>query len=388
MRLRARGELDGLALRLVTTLVASETARLHAPDRASAAATGEFLHALIVARAARRRRGVVGGRGARRRPRRRRVDARRARARPRDGRRGAPRTRALASSSAARAPRCRARWPRSPSVHELPGDEVVVLLPGSDPDLAERAAESVRRELQAASPATASPSGAAGRAASRPICTAPPARRCSRPTSPRATPSARCWRSTRPAPTGCCSRRCPRTRPSSSASMPRRSSRSSPTTSSTRPTSCTTVEAFLDADGNVAGHRAAAVHAPPHDPLPAGAGARAVRARRRIHRRAREAEPRAQGDARAGHRPPRRPGERGGRRRGSRPEGSLNLCKTACAEAARGAVEVAPGGAERRRTGKTWTGWTVPAGRAKPAAGRATDGGAQAFSGLDGCSIK
>src|SRR5436190_11561626 len=47
LRLRARGELDGLALRLVTTLVASETARLHAPDRASAAATGEFLHALL-----------------------------------------------------------------------------------------------------------------------------------------------------------------------------------------------------------------------------------------------------------------------------------------------------------------------------------------------------
>ena len=43
LRLRARGELDGLALRLVTTLVASETARLHAPDRASAAASAEFL---------------------------------------------------------------------------------------------------------------------------------------------------------------------------------------------------------------------------------------------------------------------------------------------------------------------------------------------------------
>ena len=36
-------------------------------------------------------------------------------------------------------------------------------------------------------------------------------------------------------------------------------------------------------------HRAAAVHAPPHDPLPARARARPVRARRRLDRRAREA---------------------------------------------------------------------------------------------------
>ena len=39
-----------------------------------------------------------------------------------------------------------------------------------------------------------------------------------------------------------------------------------------------TVEAFLDADGNVAGTAAAAVHPPPHDPLPAGARARALAA--------------------------------------------------------------------------------------------------------------
>ena len=46
----------------------------------------------------------------------------------------------------------------------------------------------------------------------------------------------------------------------------------------------------------------------------------------------------------------------------------------------------------RRRTatngGKTWTGWTFPAGRAKPAAWRATDGAARGFGGLDVCSIK
>ena len=50
-----------------------------------------------------------------------------------------------------------------------------------------------------------------------------------------------------------------------------------------------TVEAFLDADGNVAGTAAAAVHPPPHDPLPARARARAVGPRRRLDRRPREA---------------------------------------------------------------------------------------------------
>ena len=47
------------------------------------------------------------------------------------------------------------------------------------------------------------------------------------------------------------------------------------------------------------GHRAAALHPPPHGPLPARAGARALRPRRRLERRPREARPRAEGDARA-----------------------------------------------------------------------------------------
>jgi hypothetical protein len=51
-----------------------------------------------------------------------------------------------------------------------------------------------------------------------------------------------------------------------------------------------TVEAFLDADGNVAGTAREALHAPPHDPVPARARARAVGARRRLDRRAREAQ--------------------------------------------------------------------------------------------------
>ena len=51
-----------------------------------------------------------------------------------------------------------------------------------------------------------------------------------------------------------------------------------------------TVEAFLDADGNVAGTAGEALHPPPHDPLPPRARARADRPRRRLDRRAREAQ--------------------------------------------------------------------------------------------------
>ncbi len=60
------------------------------------------------------------------------------------------------------------------------------------------------------------------------------------------------------------------------------------------------------------------VHAPPHDLLPPGARARAVRPRCQLQRRAREAQPRAEGDARARHLLGRRPRLGGGRRRRTR----------------------------------------------------------------------
>ena len=69
----------------------------------------------------------------------------------------------------------------------------------------------------------------------------------------------------------------------------------------------TTVEAYLDNDGNVAADRRAALHPPPHHPLPDGAGEGAVRPRHLLHRGAREARPRAEGDARARDRLPRGP---------------------------------------------------------------------------------
>src|SRR5215210_4339769 len=145
---RVRGEADALALRLVTTLVASETARLHAPERASAAAAAEFLSAItarelgdgdaaVVAAAdlgldiaggasvlvVRAHAHVTGAEG-----RRERVLAVVER-----GARGA-----VPGAIAALTER-----------RDVPGDEAIVLLPTTDPALAERAAESVRRELQA-----------------------------------------------------------------------------------------------------------------------------------------------------------------------------------------------------------------------------------------------
>ena len=69
-----------------------------------------------------------------------------------------------------------------------------------------------------------------------------------------------------------------------------------------------TVEAYLDNDGNVAADRQAALHPPPHDPLPAGAREGALRPRRLRHRGPREARPRPEGDARARHRLAARPG--------------------------------------------------------------------------------
>ncbi len=147
LRLRARGETEPLALRLVTTLVASETARLRAPDRATAAAAGDFLRALtsreleggdaIVAGAAALGIDVTGGGSML-------VVRAHAHVAGAEGRRA--RVLAVVERGA------RAAVPGSLASltdrHDLPGDEVLVLLPGVDSALAERAAESVRRELE------------------------------------------------------------------------------------------------------------------------------------------------------------------------------------------------------------------------------------------------
>jgi sugar diacid utilization regulator len=148
LRLRARGELDGLALRLVTTLVASETARLHAPDRASAAASAEFLGALLGRELTEAEAVLTGAESLG-------VDlsggASMLVVRAHAHVTGAEGRRARVLSVVERG--ARAAVPGAIAAlterNELPGDEVIVLLPGPDPALAERAAESVRRELQA-----------------------------------------------------------------------------------------------------------------------------------------------------------------------------------------------------------------------------------------------
>ena len=72
--------------------------------------------------------------------------------------------------------------------------------------------------------------------------------------------------------------------------------------------------------------RAAPVHPPPHDPLPARAREGADRAGRLVDRRTRAPRPRPEGDARAGHSAPTRPGDRAGsgnRPRAERGQGPL-----------------------------------------------------------------
>ena len=148
LKLRTRSELDPLVLRLVTTLIAGEVERLRAPERASAAAAESFLRALLA-----RELGdgaavlqgaeaigvdLAGGASIL-------VVRAHAHVAGEDGRRA--RVLSLVERGA------RAGWPGAVAAlterHELPGDEVIVLLPEAAEDVAERAAESVRRELQA-----------------------------------------------------------------------------------------------------------------------------------------------------------------------------------------------------------------------------------------------
>ena len=163
-------------------------------------------------------------------------------------------------------------------------------------------------------PATRSPSGAAASPATRSSSTAPPTRRCSPPTSPRATP-------TRPVlafeETGAYRLLLPAMSEDPGELQRFYAETVEPLVVYDEQYATDlvqTVEAFLDADGNVAAPRPARLHPPPHDPVPPRAGARAVRARRRLHRRAREAQPRPEGHAGARHRRARRarPAERAG----------------------------------------------------------------------------
>ncbi len=151
LRLRAASPPDPIVVRLVTTILAAEVERLRAPERASAQAAEAFLRALLAreltgtdtVREHAAELGVDLDEGAS-------VLVVRAHAHVAgdDGRR----TRILAlverGASAAVTGAIAALTERQ----ELPGDEVLVLLPSVEDDAAARAAESVRRELQAGLP--------------------------------------------------------------------------------------------------------------------------------------------------------------------------------------------------------------------------------------------
>lgn len=147
LRLRTRGEPDVVAMRLITTIIASEVERLRAPERASAEASAAFLTGLLRRELADSA-AVVDGAAALG------VDVRggatmlvvrvHAHVTGGDGRRA--RVLALVERGA--------RGVETAAVaalterQELPGDEVLVLLPGTAQESGTRAADTIRRELE------------------------------------------------------------------------------------------------------------------------------------------------------------------------------------------------------------------------------------------------
>jgi hypothetical protein len=287
LRMRARGDSDAGLVRLVGTLVASEVERLRAPERASAEALTGFVHALLDREIATREAIVDSAAGLG-------LDLEAGgtvlivRAHSNVPTEDGWRVRVLAITERG----ARAVVPGAVAVladrPDAPWAEVVVLVPRGRRGAARRVTDGLLRELQAGQPGN---TFAVGRSRSeRPArpATAPATRRCWPPTSPRGTPTAG-----------------PGVRETGAYRLLLSAMSEDPaelqrfyaetveplvaTTSSTRPTSCRRVEAFLDADGNVAA-TASACSPTGTRPLPPRARARAVRARRRGPRRAREAE--------------------------------------------------------------------------------------------------
>jgi sugar diacid utilization regulator len=154
LRVRARAEGNAatpMVVRLVTTLIASEVQRVRAPARASEQAVSEFLHDLLRRRltdgeAVLERAGALGvelGEGAAILVVRARVLV--------PAEEGWRERVVRVAERGARAPVPTALGASSGRA-EATGAEAIVLLPGGDPAAAERAADSVLRELQAALP--------------------------------------------------------------------------------------------------------------------------------------------------------------------------------------------------------------------------------------------
>ncbi len=153
LRMRARNGAGSGLVKLVTTLVASEVERLRAPQRASQEAAAAFVHGVldraieapedIAERAAAIGLDLEPG-----------ASAVVARAHPQVPVEDGWRTRVLAVAE--RGARAVASTtiavPASPERGESPAAEVVLLVPGGDDGLAQRTAEGVLRELQAGLP--------------------------------------------------------------------------------------------------------------------------------------------------------------------------------------------------------------------------------------------
>jgi len=151
LRMRARSEPGPSALRLVTTLIASEVERVHAPGRASAQAAGDFLRAIlrrevhgrddVLERA--KELGLELGEGA---------SVTVARAHPQVPTEEGWRLRVLGvveRGARGAAPRAIAGLSERDGAI---GAEVLLLLPGAEEPVARRAAEGVLRELESALP--------------------------------------------------------------------------------------------------------------------------------------------------------------------------------------------------------------------------------------------
>jgi len=151
LRMRTRSEPGGALLRLVTTLVASEVERVRAPERASEEALTAFLRA-IVARDLHSREDVVARAGELGIELEDGASFVVARAHSHVPTEDGWRQRVLAvADRGARAVVSRAVAALGER-DDRPGAEVVVLLPGADDALAARTADGLARELQAALP--------------------------------------------------------------------------------------------------------------------------------------------------------------------------------------------------------------------------------------------
>ncbi len=151
LRMRTRSAPGPSVLRLVTTLIASEVERAHAPGRASAEASGEFLRAIAAREISGRQELVDRGKDLG-------IDLAAgagmivARAHPQVPTEEGWRVRVLGAverGARAAAPRAIAAASERDGIS---GAEVLLLVPGSDDALARRAGDAVLRELEAGLP--------------------------------------------------------------------------------------------------------------------------------------------------------------------------------------------------------------------------------------------